>query len=174
MNHRKPTPLKVIINKQLRRKTQDGCFLVQNLLEYSQAISYSVKVMMRNEINVLVSQSKWAWPKAIKSVFEPCGVNSLLAENTNDALNIIERRRIHMAILDMDSEKLDGLSTIRLLRRHYPLLPCILVSSRVEKTILSKALRLDVFSVISKPVEINLFQEQLNRLFLKKYNTKIL
>ncbi|GAH06814.1 unnamed protein product, partial [marine sediment metagenome] len=34
-------------------------------------------------------------------------------------------------------------------------------------------LRLDVFSVIGKPVDMNILLEQLNRLFVKKYNSDI-
>ena len=38
---------------------------------------------------------------------------------------------------------------------------------------LEKALRLDVFSVIDKPVNMCILQEQLNRLFLKRYRSNI-
>jgi len=32
---------------------------------------------------------------------------------------------------------------------------------------------MDVFSVISKPVDMVILQEQLNRLFIKKYNSYV-
>jgi hypothetical protein len=39
--------------------------------------------------------------------------------------------------------------------------------------LLSDALQLDVFSVISKPVDMELLASQLNRLFIKRYNSSL-
>jgi len=127
----------------------------------------------QHEVNVLASEANWAWPEAQRSLFQPRGVNLLVAENIGEFVNIIEHRRIHTTIVDMDSEKSNGLATIKIIRMDYPLLPCILLSSSAGETMLSKALRLDVFSVIEKPVDMNILREQLNRLFVKKYNSDI-
>ena len=125
------------------------------------------------EINVLASGASWAWPQAQRCLFQPRGVNLLVAENTGEFVSIIEQRRIHTTIVDMDSEKSSGLTTIKIIRMDYPLLPCFLLTSAACEAILSKALRLDVFSVIDKPVDMNILREQLNRLFIKKYNSDI-
>jgi len=63
--------------------------------------------MTLEEVNVLMGEANWAWPEAVRRIFAPRGVNSLIAVNANDALDIIEKRRIHAAVLDMDSEKLE-------------------------------------------------------------------
>ncbi len=125
------------------------------------------------DVNVLASGANWAWPQVQRNIFEPRGVNLLVAKNTDEFISIIEQRRIHTTIVDLDSEKSTELSTIKIIRIDYPLLPCILLTSVVGEAILSKALRLDVFSVIEKPVDMNILQEQLNRLFIKKYNSNI-
>jgi DNA-binding NtrC family response regulator len=101
------------------------------------------------------------------------GVNSLVAADAASALDIIERRSIHTAIVDMDSAPANGLSIIRVIRNYHPMLPCILVSCSGEQNLLSSALALDVFSVIAKPVDMRILQDQLNRLFIKKYNSMI-
>ena len=125
------------------------------------------------EINVLASEANWAWPEAVRYIFRPRGVNLLVAENAVEFVNIIERKRIHTTIVDMDSEGSNGLATLKIIRMDYPLLPCILLSSAAGESLLGKALRLDVFSVIDKPVDMSILQEQLNRLFVKKYNSDI-
>jgi DNA-binding NtrC family response regulator len=125
------------------------------------------------EINVLASEANWAWPEALRYIFRPRGVNLLMAENAAEFVNIIERKRIHTTIVDMDSEQSNGLATIKIIRMDYPLLPCILLTSTAGESLLGKALRLDVFSVIDKPVDMSILQEQLNRLFVKKYNSDI-
>jgi len=125
------------------------------------------------EINVLASEANWAWPEALRYIFRPRGVNLLMAENAAEFVNIIRRKRIHTTIVDMDSEQSNGLATIKIIRMDYPLLPCILLTSTAGESLLGKALRLDVFSVIDKPVDMSILQEQLNRLFVKKYNSDI-
>ncbi len=125
-----------------------------------------------SEFNILTSEANWAWPEALRDIFEPRGINLLVAHSTGEFVNVIKQKRIHTTIVDMDSE-IDGLMTIRIIRMNYPLLPCILLASEVGATMLSKALQLDVFSVIDKPVNMEVLQNQLNRLFIKKYHSDI-
>jgi DNA-binding NtrC family response regulator len=126
-----------------------------------------------DEINVLASQTNWAWPEALQCIFRPRGVNLLMAASADEFVSVIESRRIHTTIVDMDSEKPDGLTTIKIIRMDYPRLPCILLTGVVYETLLGEALRLDVFSVIGKPVDMRVLHEQLNRLFMKKYNSDV-
>ena len=126
-----------------------------------------------DEVNVLASEASWAWPEALRRIFRPRGINLLVAESAVEFINIIERKRIHTTIVDMDSGQSNGLATIKIIRMDYPLLPCILLTSTAGKSLLDKALRLDVFSVIDKPVDMHVLREQLNRLFTKKYNSSI-
>ena len=126
-----------------------------------------------DEVNLLASGANWAWPQALRNILRPRGVNLLVAEEPNEFVHIIERRRIHTTIVDMDSEKSNGLATIKIIRMDYPLLPCILLTSAVSEAVLGKALQLDVFGVIDKPVDMNVLRELLNRLFQKKYNSDI-
>ena len=121
---------------------------------------------------MLAGGANWGWPEALRYIFQPRGINLLVAENAGEFVHIIERRRIHTIIVDMDCEA-GGLVTIKIIRMDYPLLPCILLSSEPGEAVLSKALRLDVFSVIDKPVDMSILREQLNRLFIKKYNNGI-
>ena len=130
------------------------------------------------EINVLASQANWAWPAALHDIFRPRGVNLLVAESANEFLSIMKSRRIHTTIIDVDSDESKALATIRVIRMDYPLTPCILLSSRGlgegrHESLLGNALKLKVFSVIDKPVDMGLLREQLNRLFVRKYDSNI-
>jgi len=125
------------------------------------------------EINVLASGANWAWPEALRYIFRPRGVNLLVAENPSEFVHIIRNKRIHTTIVDVDSEKFNGLATIKIIRMDYPLLPCILLTSRAGQSLLDMALRLDVFSVIDKPVDMAILLQQLHRLFIKKYSSSV-
>jgi DNA-binding NtrC family response regulator len=125
------------------------------------------------DVNVLASAANWAWPEALRSLFKPRGINLMVAEDTSDFVHILGRTRIHTTIVDMDSERANALATIKIIRMDHPLLPCILLTSRVDQDVLGKALQLDVFGVIGKPVNMEVLHQLLNRLFLKKYNSDI-
>jgi DNA-binding NtrC family response regulator len=124
------------------------------------------------EVNVLACGANWGWPEALRYIFQPRGINLLMAESAGEFVNIIRRKRIQATIVDMNGEG-GGLSTIKIIRIDYPTQPCILLSSEAGESVLSEALGLNVFSVIDKPVNMGILREQLNRLFIKKYNNDI-
>ena len=125
------------------------------------------------EVNVLASGANWAWPSAMRDIFRPRRVNLLVANSAGEFVNIIEQKRIHTTIIDMDCEDSNGLATVRVIRMDYPRLPCILLSNSAGEVLLGKALRLDVFGVVDKPVDMSVLQKLLNRLFVKKYDSDI-
>jgi DNA-binding NtrC family response regulator len=131
-----------------------------------------IEPLQPGEVNVLASEADWAWPEALREIFRPRGVNLLVAERAGDFVNILRQRRVHTTIVDMDSPA-GGLSTIKIIRMDYPLMPCIILASEAPAQMLSEALRLDVFSVIGKPVDLQVLLQQLNRLFVKRYNSHI-
>jgi len=126
-----------------------------------------------DEVNILASGANWAWPNALGQIFRPRGVNLLVANTAEESVDFLERKRIQTAIVDMDSKKNNGLAAMKIIRMDFPQLPCILLKKQAKQSLLDKALILDVFSVIDKPVNLELLREQLNRLFIKKYNSNI-
>jgi DNA-binding NtrC family response regulator len=81
-----------------------------------------------DEVNVLASGVNWGWPEALRYIFQPRGINLMMAESADEFVNIIRRRRIQATIVDMNGEA-GGLSTIKIIRIDYPMQPCILLSS---------------------------------------------
>jgi DNA-binding NtrC family response regulator len=144
-----------------------------NLFKDKERIVMAYNLSQLDEVNVLTSQAGWAWPEALRHIFKPRGVNLLVAENAGDFVNIMQKKRIHTTIVDMDSQQSDGLVVIKIIRMNNPLMPCILLTNTAGESLLEKALKLDVFSVIGKPVDMTILQQQLNRLFIKKYHSNI-
>jgi DNA-binding NtrC family response regulator len=126
-----------------------------------------------DNIKVLINGFDWAWPDAVRQIFKARNVELLVVKRADEALNVLQQRRIHTAIVDMDSKILNGLSMIKVIRSSFPLLPCILLADIAEEKLLSTALELEVFSVMNKPVDMQLLQNQLHRLFVKRYNSNL-
>ncbi len=129
--------------------------------------------MTLSEINVLVGHGDRAWSNAVEEMLAPRGIRSMIASSAGEAVDILAGSRVHMALVDIDSQVVNGLSIVRAVRGYEPMLPCIMASGRCERPVLSRALELDVFSVIAKPVDVLILQSQLNRLFIKKYNSYV-
>ena len=122
---------------------------------------------------MLASAADWAWPEAVRNIFKPRGVNLLMAEKTSDFVRIIASTRIQTAIVDVDSERPSGLATVKIIRMSYPQLPCILLTRRTDEDMLGRALQLEVFGVVGKPVDMDILRELLDRLFLKRYHSNL-
>jgi DNA-binding NtrC family response regulator len=134
---------------------------------------YNRFFMTLNEINVLVGQSDWAWRAVVANIFAPRGINAMVAAGAGEAMDIMESTQVHMAIVDVDCRTMGGLSIVRVIRGCEPMLPCIMVTGESERSVLAKALELDVFSVVAKPVDMGILQQQLDRLFVKRYNSMV-
>jgi DNA-binding NtrC family response regulator len=106
--------------------------------------------IVTSDINVLINDACWAWPEAVRQIFSSRGIQLLLVKNAQQALNTLQHRRVHIAIVDMDCQS-GGLAIIKTIRSGFPLLPCILIADSAEEKLLSAALELDVFSVMNKP-----------------------
>ena len=129
--------------------------------------------MNEREINILLGESERSWQEIVANIFAPRGVNSLVARDASEALEILSRRCIHSAIVDMDTQRSGGFSLVKVIRRYHPGLPCIMFSDSCERKELALALELNVFSVIAKPVDMVILQDELNRLFKKIYNNMV-
>ena len=147
----------------------------------------ALRLTKPDSVNVLIEDSDWAWPRAVTEIFQPRGINALLAESTTEAVRLVSNNRIHLAILNYQCDSADrqpasprkprpgalGLSMLRLVRKQDSLLPCILLAHSVDDRLLAEALSLGAYSVLAKPVDMNLLGRQINRLFQKWYSSNV-
>ena len=129
--------------------------------------------MTTSEINILLGQAERNWEEIIATVFAPRGINSLVVRDAAEALDVLSNRYVHTAIVDMDTQRSGGFGLVKVVRKYHPRLPFIMFSGSSERKELALALEFNVFSVIAKPVNIEILQDELNRLFKKMYNSMV-
>lgn len=101
------------------------------------------------------------------------GVETLLAGSGREALELIESQRVHLAVLDVRMPQLGGLQVIRLAREHgQSSIPAILLADQLNSHLLHEALGMQVFSVMSKPVDLNVLLDAMARLLKRHYRSK--
>lgn len=132
-------------------------------------------------INVLIGNADWAWPQAVESIFQPRGMNALVAESPEEAVQLVNKANIHLAILDVvgpqpvaqmrdaNTSAQTGLAVLKRIRQRDQLVPLLLLAETIDDRLLAQALSLEVFSVLEKPVDLPLLAAQIDRLFSKYY-----
>ena len=128
---------------------------------------------MLQSYNILISQAAWPWPQAVETIFQPAGVNALVADTIGDMVQLVDQNRVHMAIIDIGMDELSGMKALRILRKHDEQMPCILLANNSDRYLLAEVLSLNAFSVIAKPFEMSVLAQQVNRVFTKIYNSDL-
>ena len=108
--------------------------------------------MMIEAPSLLITDDDSAFRETLQDVFEPQGYRTFLAGDGEEALAIVRAREVHLVILDMHMPKLTGLETLRILKQFKSVLPCILMSARLDDLLIEQAHLAKAFSVLSKPV----------------------
>lgn len=127
-----------------------------------------------NRLTVLLANEQEGWHQTVRGLLEPQGVQTVVARSGREALDLIESRPIHVAVLDQQMPQLGGLQVVRLMRelRPGPLRPqptAILLANQLTNNLLHEALGMHVFTVLAKPVDFNLLLDSLARV-LKRYH----
>ena len=70
----------------------------------------------QNRLTVLLANEQEGWHQTIRHLLGAQGVETVSARSGREALNLIENRPIHVAVLDAQMPQLGGLQVIKLLR----------------------------------------------------------
>lgn len=74
------------------------------------------------------------------------------AESGEEAVEVVQQRRIDIVLLDMHMHVMTGLETLRVLKRMDAIRPCILITSDTSEELRRNAHDADAFSILKKPV----------------------
>ncbi|MDB5290183.1 MAG: spo0F [Phycisphaerales bacterium] len=118
---------------------------------------------------VLLANEQEGWHQTVRQLLEPQGVQTLSARSGREALQLIETKPVHVAVLDTQMPQLGGMQVIRLMREMQKAPPAILLANDLSSHLLREALGMHVFSVLSKPVDFNVLLDTLARV-LRRYH----
>lgn len=108
----------------------------------------------------------------MQGLLRPQGVETISAHSGREALSMMESRPVHVAVLDMQMPQLGGLQVVKLMRDLQKAPPAILLASDLSNALLREALGMQVFSVLSKPVDFNLLLDSLARVLRRYYHSR--
>jgi len=102
--------------------------------------------------SLLITDDDPSARETLREIFEPVGYRTYLAGSGEEAIDIVRRQDVHLALMDMNMPTLTGLETVEIVRQLKGGLPTILISAEADDALLRKALSAHVFCVLAKPV----------------------
>jgi CheY-like chemotaxis protein len=105
--------------------------------------------------NLLVSDDDSAFRSAVCEGLSRRGFRVTQASDGQEAIDVIARCKVHVALIDVHMPRMTGLDVIRHLRGRPQSLPCVLMSADLNDDIRREAERMCAYQVLSKPVRLN-------------------
>jgi two-component system sensor histidine kinase RpfC len=118
---------------------------------------------------VLLANEQETWHHTVRQLLGPQGVQTVSAHNGREALRLIQSMPVHVAVLDTQMPQLGGMQIVKLTREMTPAPVAILLTSHLTNHLLHEALGMQVFSVLTKPVDFNVLLDSLARV-LRRYH----
>lgn len=131
-----------------------------------------VQLAHPTRLNVLLADEQEIWHQTVRKLLEPQGIQTLSARSGREALRIMESEPVHVAVLGAEMPQLNGMQVIKRMAEldHRP--PAILLAHHLTNHLLQEALGMHVFSVLSKPVDLNLLLDAMARVMRRYYESR--
>lgn len=104
--------------------------------------------------HLLLSDDDAAFREAVGEGLRRRGLEVVDASDGAEAIELIESSQLHLAVVDFNMPRLDGLSVLRHVHQSGRQLPCVLLSGQLDESIRREAEAADAFEVLSKPVRL--------------------
>ncbi len=122
-----------------------------------------------NRLTVLLANEQEGWHRTVRGLLEPQGVRTVSVRSGREVLDVLERDDVHVAVLDAQMPQLGGLQVVKMLNQSGKRPPAIMLAEHVTNQLMQEALSLQVFSVLSKPVDYAALLDSLARVVRRHY-----
>jgi twitching motility two-component system response regulator PilG len=107
--------------------------------------------------NVLIVEDSFELLRSIKLVFkkQASHLNILSAENGEEAIDILEKMPVSVLVTDLYMPKVDGLELLAYTSRHYPEIPCIIMTGFNTPETMEVLANLGIYRLLEKPFDLD-------------------
>lgn len=120
--------------------------------------------------SVLIADDDRGNRETLGEVLEKEGFRTVLAEDGGKAVELVQVDLIHLVLFDMHMPQLTGLEAFTVIRQTLDrILPAVLMTADATNDLIRQAFQAQVFSVIPKPVNLNIVLNTLRRALAKAY-----
>jgi len=125
----------------------------------------------QNPFSILIADDDRGIRESLRDVLKARGFAIALAGSGEEAVEIVQVETIHLVLCDLHMPRMTGLEALSLIRQIHDLLPAVLMTADASKDVLRQAFLAQVYSVIPKPVNVNVVLHTLTRALGQTYGT---
>lgn len=116
---------------------------------------------------VVTGEAQW-WLPALQQIVGPSLLTTYKARSDIELMDTVRSGIADAAVLDEDVDWAgDVMNLLRLIRRFDATLPVVIVTRKTDRRVLEDALRLTAFSVVAKPMALEEFLRQIQRMMMR-------
>jgi len=90
------------------------------------------------------------------------------AKNGNEALRHLERHPVDVVVLDVKMPGMDGVQTLREIKKHFPLVEVVMLTAHASMEVAIEGMELGAFDYLMKPVDMDELLYKLQDAYKKK------
>lgn len=109
--------------------------------------------------NVLITDDDAGFRATLCEALSRRGFRLHQAGDGDEALAVIERHPIHLALVDVHMPRVGGLEVIRMLAERPGQMPCILMSAMMDEEIEREAARMRAYKILHKPIRLKVLRD---------------
>jgi len=105
--------------------------------------------------NVLLVDDEGEFLETLVKRIQKRNVNATGVNSGEDALAFLEKNPVDVVVLDVRMPGMDGIETLRVLKRQFPLTEVIMLTGHASLEVAIEGMELGAFDYLMKPVEID-------------------
>lgn len=136
----------------------------------SELLSEQMNSTIKSSKNILYIEDDPANMRLVESIIKKYTTYSFLsAVNGNDGIDVAVKQQPDLILLDINLPDLNGFEVLQKLRSHRELIntPVVAVSANVMQHDVDKSLASDFFDYVTKPIDVSLLLNIINKIFVK-------
>ena len=120
--------------------------------------------------SILIADDDRGNRETLSDILRERGFRTVTAADGGEAVEIVQVELIHLVLFDMHMPRLTGLEAVSLLRQMvHRVVPAVLMTADATKELMRQAFQAQVYSVIPKPVNLNIVLHTLRRALTQVY-----
>ncbi len=118
---------------------------------------------------LLVTDDDAAFRSALCEGLSRRGFQVTEACDGQEAIEVLGRMQVHLALVDVHMPRLNGLDVVRHLHNHANSPACVLMSARMDDVTRRAAMEMNAFDVLDKPIPLNRLTETVRKALAETY-----
>jgi len=121
-----------------------------------------------SNVQILIVDDEERFLTTTTKLMEKRGIKTKSATAGAEALRIIDESPVDVVILDVKMPGMDGVETLKRIKRHYPLIEVIMLTGHGSVDSAVKGLRMGAFDYVMKPCDIPDLLKKIEDAYIKK------